>query len=326
MLSTPFAAALSPSRHQPDGDAHLVREGAGAGRVVARATTFRWFQLDCRPKITDFGLAKRFEVDSNLTHSEAILGTGAVHVAGTGLGPIARRRAGDRHPRVGVILCELLTGQTPFKGESLMRTLDRVRFEVAEPPSRWRAEVPPAVDAICAKCLAKEPGDRYATADDLADDLRRFLEGAPLASGTLVPRHRRSRRVVTLLAVCLRLLAVLGGLAFVAVDWWSGRQNQMAANPVPATLRTRGESFAFLVGVRSYRLDEQSIELAYTESDVDELSRVLLKQGYPRRNIRLLTQWSEADNPELRPRRRTFVGSCGPCCRLAFPTIRCWLR
>jgi uncharacterized caspase-like protein len=88
---------------------------------------------------------------------------------------------------------------------------------------------------------------------------------------------------------------------------------------LPPAPRTTPEPFAFLVGVSSYQFGSERIELEFAESDVDELSRVLLKQGFPRRNIRLLTQWSEADNPDLAPtaaniRRQlqTLLAACVP--------------
>lgn len=262
---------------------------------------------DGQPKITDFGLAKQSTGDSNLTHSEAILGTGAYMSPEQAWG-----RSRDVGPpsdvhALGVILYELLTGETPFRDESLMKTLDRVRFETPRPPSHLRPEIPAKVDAICLRCLRKSPTERYATADQLADDLRRYLNDesladAPFGAADGTPSRRR-RWLVGAGSLLLTLGAVWG-----ATRLWR-------TPPV----RTQPETFAFLVGVRSYELDGQRLDLAFTESDVDELSRVLLKHGVPRRNIRLLTQWSEADNPDLAPtadniRRqlRTLLAACVP--------------
>ncbi|MFO0868916.1 MAG: protein kinase [Pirellulales bacterium] len=262
--------------------------------------------LDCRPKITDFGLAKQFSADVQLTHSEAILGTGAYMSPEQAWGH--SRDVGpptDVHA-LGVILYELLTGTTPFRDQSLIKTLDRVRFAVAEPPSRLRAEIPAALDAICLRCLQKEPADRYPTAEQLADDLRRFLHSESLADvPTRSPTARAPRSWTARLAVWSALALLVVGAAAIAVGkWWSPPATSgtaVSADSALSTPRDRPETFAFLVGVRSYQFGQQRLDLKFTESDVDELSRVFLQRGVPRRNIRLLTQWSEADNPELAP-------------------------
>jgi serine/threonine protein kinase len=83
---------------------------------------------------------------------------------------------------LGVVLYELLTGRTPHRGESYIDTVMQIMKQEPEPPSRHRREVPPDLDAICLRCLEKEPAQRYPSALALADDLQRFLKGqAPLA-------------------------------------------------------------------------------------------------------------------------------------------------
>jgi serine/threonine-protein kinase len=287
-----------------------------------------------QPKITDFGLAKQLAGDSNLTQSEAILGTGAYMSPEQAWGQ--SRDAGpptDVHA-LGVILYELLTGTPPFRDETLMKTLDRVRFEEPRPPSTLRPEIPTPLDAICFRCLRKDPAERYATADELADDLRRFLNRESLADSPLLRgarAHDRRRRNRAIISGALVLLAA--GLIGQGVRrWQSPPTSRRMESPVPlaAAPRSTPEAFAFLVGVSSYQFDSGRIELEYTESDVDELSRVLLKHGFPRPNIRLLTQWSEGDNPELAPtaaniRRqlRTLLSACipGDCVLVAITGI-----
>ena len=280
--------------------------------------------LGCRPKITDFGLAKQLAGDSNLTQSEAIIGTVAYMSPEQAWGQ--SRDAGpptDVHA-LGVILYELLTGTTPFGDESLMKTLDRVRFEEASPPSRLRPEIPAPLDAICLRCLRKAPSERYATAEQLADDLRRFLNDESLAKSPVrrATRSRDKRRNLAMISGAL-LLLVAGLIGEVVrrsqTPPTSSGMRKTSSVPIPTTPRTKPETFAFLVGVSSYQFGPERIELEFTESDVDELSRVLLRQGIPRRNIRLLTQWSEADNPDLAPtaaniRRQlqTLLAACIP--------------
>jgi serine/threonine protein kinase len=151
-------------------------------------------KADGTPKIADFGLAKRLDDDQNLTGSRTVVMGTACYMAPEQ----ARGRTQDVGPAadvwaLGAILYALLTGRPPFKGETYELTLAQVRLDDPVPPSHLRADVPDELEAICLKCLEKEPGRRYASAACLADDLRHFLDGEPISIETVGEWEWRER-------------------------------------------------------------------------------------------------------------------------------------
>ena len=152
--------------------------------------------LHSRPRITDFGLAKRMKSDSNLTGTGQILGTpsymspeqaaGSTHK----IGPVS-----DVYS-LGAILYQLLTGRPPFQSETPLDTLSQLLDSDPLSPRLLNRDVPRDLEAICMKCLEKEPAHRYPSARDLGDDLERYLEGETIhASGiNLLERMTRALR------------------------------------------------------------------------------------------------------------------------------------
>jgi eukaryotic-like serine/threonine-protein kinase len=149
------------------------------------------------PKITDFGLAKRLDSESTaLTQDGVVLGTACYMAPEQAAG-----RVQDISNRVdiyalGAILYELLTGQPPFQGDSWNKTLDQVIHAQPMLPTRLCPDVPRDLETVCLKCLEKEPGNRYASAQALADDLSRFLEGHSVAALPVAPRERLARLAI----------------------------------------------------------------------------------------------------------------------------------
>lgn len=124
------------------------------------------------PKIADFGLAKQFD-EQGRTISGAILGTPYYMSPEQAAGQVRRIGPPADVYSLGVILYQCLTGRVPFPGDTVVDTLDRVRFAEPIPVQELRADTPPELALIVNRCLRKSPEERYQTADMLADDLAR---------------------------------------------------------------------------------------------------------------------------------------------------------
>jgi serine/threonine-protein kinase len=171
---------------------------------------------DGTPKVADFGLARLLDGDGTRTASEVVLGTACYMAPEQAAG-----RGGDIGPAtdvygLGAILYDLLTGRPPIERASWEVMLERVRTQEPPDPSRLRRGVGRDLEAVCLKCLHKRPDRRYASAQALADDLRRWLDGKPTAARPLGPAGRLGRfarrRPATSLLGLLLLFGAIGAL------------------------------------------------------------------------------------------------------------------
>jgi serine/threonine-protein kinase len=145
------------------------------------------------PKITDFGLAKRLDADFAHTQTGAILGTPSYMAPEQ-----AEGRSKDVGPAtdvyaLGAMLYELLTGRPPFRAATLWETVEQVRSQEPAPPRLLQPGTPRDLETICLKCLQKEPDRRYRSAQELRDDLRRFLDGEPIHARSINVLERLGR-------------------------------------------------------------------------------------------------------------------------------------
>lgn len=135
---------------------------------------------DDQPRVTDFGLAKVAHDDSGLTLSGQVMGTPSYMAPEQAQGHGDKANARTDVYGLGALLYELLTGHPPFKSESPLATLKLVIEAEPVPPRQVNPKVPLDLETICLKCLRKNPARRYGNAQELAEDLRRYLAHEPI--------------------------------------------------------------------------------------------------------------------------------------------------
>ena len=212
------------------------------------------------PKITDFGLAKLTVGGVSLTATGETLGTPSYIApeqvdARSSVGPSADVYA------LGTILYELLTGRPPFRGVSSQETIRQVIFDEPVVPSRLRPQLPGDLETICLKCLEKEPRRRYQSAEDLADELRRFLDGKPIQArsvglaGRLWRWGRREPKTAVLTVAVAALLAVgCAGAGTAAFQFQKGfyRERKLYQNERRARDLAEDQSRLAMDAIRTY--------------------------------------------------------------------------
>lgn len=171
------------------------------------------------PKITDFGLAKKLDTNTMLTESGATLGTPYY------MAPEQTQGLKDIDGRadiysMGVMLYEILTNRLPFNAGTLVELYHKIVEEEPVLPSRLNRKVDKEIELVCLKAMEKEPGRRYQTASELADDLNRYLNGESVSARRANPVYRFVRKAhknkhFLLVTGCISLLVALMLLFFI---------------------------------------------------------------------------------------------------------------
>src|SRR5919197_6439629 len=176
--------------------------------------------LDARgePLVTDFGLAKWLDTNTDLTRTLTIFGTPGYIAPEQAKGPAANLTPAADVYSLGAILFDLFTGRPPFLGEHALAVIQ----QAGEKPAPKLRTVAPTLDrdleTICARCLEREPDARYRSAKELAIDLERWLEGRPIVARRVSPPvrawrwSRRNPILAGAVGACLLLGLVVVGL------------------------------------------------------------------------------------------------------------------
>ncbi|MHB1425691.1 MAG: protein kinase domain-containing protein [Gemmataceae bacterium] len=184
-------------------------------------------------KIADFGLAKFLQSTDAQTQEGDLVGTPRYMAPEQTSGTLEAVGPASDIYSLGVILYELLTGRAPLQAPTPVETLLMVRSQEPLPPSRVQPRLPRDLETICLKCLHKDPRRRFASAQELADDLERFLGGKPIRARPVGRAEkaflwvRRNPMIALLLA--LLALAVCGDLVGVTWKWLEAEQQRQRA-------------------------------------------------------------------------------------------------
>ena len=219
-------------------------------------------------RVTDFGLAKRLDRNSELTGTGEVLGSPCFMAPEQVLGDSERVGMAADVYGLGAILYHALTGRPPLQASTVAATLELVLRQDPVSPRRLNPSVPRDLETICLKCLAKSPTQRYATAAAVRDDLQRFLRDEPIQARPVTPPERlwrwarRRPAGAGLVVAGVLLIATLIGSGFLY-----GRQKEQARVKESAL---RGESER-----QRYAMSINLAERARTEGDFAQADKLL---------------------------------------------------
>jgi WD40 repeat protein len=178
---------------------------------------------------------------------------------------------------LGAMLYELLTGRPPFRAATVLETLEQVKNAEAVPPGKLQPGLARDLDTICLKCLQKDPARRYATAGELADDLERWLTGAPINARPISfwERAWRWAKHRPAIAALSALILVISAVSFALVATLWARAEERASAAIVA--RDRADRLA------TQESEARQATQRERQNAVDSLYRSLVREARARR-------------------------------------------
>lgn len=260
--------------------------------------------------VADFGLARRL-ADPSQTQFDSLLGTPRyMSPEQARIGPVDGRA--DVYS-LGATLYELVTLRPPFDGQSAAELIEQITHREPPNPRRFDARIPLDLETILLKALAKSPGDRYATADKLADDLARFLAHEPVRARRIGPVGRLwrfARRHPSLTAVSTTAAALVlttATVAYVKVVKERDRADDAAGEAQKAQRSTEAANLQLKAANLQLKVADRQLRAAYLAGLEKQAANVRLSNVVNRRStgLDLLRQAAEMKpDPTLRVRLR----------------------
>lgn len=216
------------------------------------------------PKIADFGLAKFLGSEVHRSITGALIGTPSYMSPEQVDSTLGEAGPACDIYALGTILYDVLVGRPPFHAATVIETMRQVRDEEPISPRKWQSKIPYDLETICLTCLRKEPDQRYASAELLADDLRRFLSDEPILARSTGPLERAFKWTRRHPSLATLMASVL--FASISVTWLWLRAEQ--SRELEHVARQRGERLLY---VRNFSL----AQFEYQSHNVERCREIL---------------------------------------------------
>lgn len=245
------------------------------------------------PILTDFGMARCVDLDASHTRTGTMIGT-----TGYMSPEQAEGRSRDITARtdvygLGTVLYELLTGKPPFHSSSTPQTIQKILRDEPLPPRVCRPSIPLDLEVICLKCLEKSPSNRYQSAQALADDLQRFMNGEPIWArpiSTFVRVQKWVFRHPTLASMIVA--SVISLMAIVEISFWYNAQ-LVSLLAISERDRIAARKVEHDVKRRAYQSDMRNAKINLDRGNLRQMLKLLdrYRPEEPSEDLRDLAWW-----------------------------------
>jgi len=296
--SMKFVEGTSLAKHQQSDPRHEVEGMIGVTRAVHHAHQRGVLHRDLKPSnvlvdsggtwlVTDFGLAKRLAAgDGSFTETGQVLGTPKYMAPEQAAGRKDLTVAADVYS-LGVILYERLTGQTPFTGDNALTLLRHARESEPPRPSSIRPGLDRDLETVVLKCLEKEPGRRYPSAEALVEDMEHWLKGEPITARAVGQAERFWRWCKRNPAIAIAAAAAMLALALtVALSTALAITRSRAAYRLNTAYKKSEYDRGVIQDYAARLLAEQTATVAGKEQPAEAIFRLVkaLELAAPNRN------------------------------------------